>query len=203
MGGDKSARRLLACLSINLARHGQPHIRILYLGLLGHNSPRGFALCGVLRHAVCQHNIEVGILQQHVVEVHIANIGIVLSVQQDVGVLHTQLPYSSFHTGSLDEITGVQLRILQCELVNHDLLLQQWLQLDIGDDASHMCQRVGRRSAHTITLHHAHLVHFQIERKAQPHIAHLHIHSRFFRRIRRGLLHCPTLKRREVKQSCH
>ena len=203
MGGNKSAGRLLACLSINLARHSQPHVRIFYLGLLRQDAPRGFALCGVFRHAVGQHNVEVGILQQHVVEVHIANIGVFLSFQQDVGVLHAQLPHSSFHTGRLDEVAGVQLRILQCELVNHHLLLQQRLQFDIGDDASHMCQRVGRRSAHAIALHHAHLVHLQIERKAQPHIAHLHIHSRFFRRIRRSLLHCPTLERREVKQSCH
>ena len=203
MGGNKSAGRLLACLSINLARHSQPHVRIFYLGLLRQDAPRGFALCGVFRHAVGQHNVEVGILQQHVVEVHIANIGVFLSFQQDVGVLHAQLPHSSFHTGRLDEVAGVQLRILQCELVNHHLLLQQRLQFDVGHNASHMCQRVGRRSAHAIALHHAHLVHFQIERKAQPHIAHLHIHSRFFRRIRRSLLHCPTLERREVKQSCH
>ena len=203
MGGDKSASRLLTCLSINLTRHGQPDIRIFNLGLLRQDAPWGFTLRGVFRHAVGQHNVEVGILQQHVVEVHIANIGVFLSFQQDVGVLYTQLPHSSFHTGRLDEIAGVQLRILQCELVDHHLLLQQRLQLDIGDDASHMCQRVGRRSAHAITLHHTHLVHLQVERKAQPHIAHLHIHSRFFRRIHRSLLHCPTLERREVKQSCH
>ena len=202
-GGDKGGRRLLACLRIDLAGHRQPHIRILYLGLLRHDAPRGFALCRILRHAIGQHNVEIGILQQHVVEVHIADTGVVLPFQQDVGVLHTQLAHTTFHSCRLNEIAGVQLRILQRELVHHHLLLQQRLQLHIGHDAAHVGQRVGRRSAHAIALYHTHLVHLQVEWEAQPHVAHLHIHSRFFRRIRRGLLHCPTLERREVKQSCH
>ena len=202
-GGDKGGRRLLACLRIDLAGHLQPHIRILYLGLLRHDAPRGFALCRILGHAIGQHNVEVGILQQHVVEVHIAHTGVVLPFQQDVGVLHTQLAHTTFHSCRLDEIAGVQLRILQRELVHHHLLLQQRLQLHIGHDATHMGQRVGRCSAHAIALYHTHLVHLQVEWEPQPHVAHLHIHSRFFRRIRRSLLHCPTLERREVKQSCH
>ena len=62
-GGDKGGGRLLAGLRIDLAGHRQPHIRILDLSLLRHDAPRGFALSRILRHAIGQHDVEIGILQ--------------------------------------------------------------------------------------------------------------------------------------------
>ena len=81
--------------------------------------------------------------------------------------------------------------------------IQQWLQLNIGNDAPDARNGVARCTAYTIALHHADVVQRQIEGKFQTDTANADVHACFLRCIGRRLLYRPTLERREVEQTCY
>ena len=179
MRGHVGILSLLTRLLVDASRHRQTHIGVLYLGFLGKDAPWRVAFRGVFGHTISQNNVEVSIFQEHVAQTDIAQVRIFVGIEQDVGIGHAQFADIAFHIGSFNEVCGVHVGILERQFIDNHLFLQQWLQLNIGNDAPDARNGVARCTAYTIALHHADVVQRQIEGKLQADTANADVHACF------------------------
>ena len=152
------------------------------------------ALGGVGRHTVGQGHRDAGVGELDIVQAHI------LGSEVDAVTLEAQLPDGSLHTGGINEVDGVDLGLLERQLVDLDSLLQQRPKtharhhmLDVGNGVALSERRV-------VLLNDLHVVDTQVQGELQANMSDADLHPCLLGGIRSNLLHCPILKRREVKQ---
>ena len=62
------------------------------------------------------------------------------------------------------------MRVVQSQLIQHNVAAKQWPQLHIDDGAADVGNGV-------LLLHYAHAVHLQVEGEAQIHMLHTYFHA--------------------------
>ena len=118
-----------------------------------------------------------------------------LLVQVDTFARYVQPLETAFHQGGFHKIAGIELGIVDFQLINDHLFVEQWQQLDIDNHPFHIGYRVG-------LLNHLEVVNLQVQGESQLHMPYADVHACFLRGDSCNLIHCPVLYRRQIKQNC-
>ena len=100
-----------------------------------------------------------------------------------------------------DEVGGVCLEVLERQLVNIDVPMQQWQQLDAGNKGLHIGDGVGNVPYRVVGMIHAEVGDFKVKGKAQRHAAYRDAVARLPGGVACNLMGKPVLYWRYIKQN--
>ena len=130
---------------------------------------------------------QVGILHTGTAKLHLQCRGI------DTWRGEAEASNEALHTDIIDEIEGIDMCVVQSQLVQHDVAAKQRAQLHVDNSAADIGNGV-------LFLHDTHTVNLQVEGKAQIHMLHTDFQSRLLRSDGCHLLRHPVLYGRHIEQ---